>query len=261
MDRGGAKPKIIMETKKTMVYDKTGLTDRQTQRVDYLIKNKGYNRAKARALADQFRKKTAAAPNPATPQSASPVDPETGGVDFNEALQLIKTDTSKEAFQKAYDANYALATKGMDQQKALELEQQKQELANRGIPYDPSNADSLYGRTVQGINTRFDQLQQDAVNQSTMLANDTAATQAGIDDTNAKNTLALLGLTSDAAGRIRDSKTNVLLTREEIAARKKMNQANIDAANRNRGGGGGGGGGNDAASPVIGGDAPGWNLG
>ncbi len=261
---------------KQITYDKSGLNDRQLQRVDYLIRTQGYDAKKAAALANEFRKKNPVTPvsvNPSvdpatnlTPSGATPnvtgptVDPETGGVSYEELLNDIKTPTAADAFQKAYDANYATMTKDLQKNKSFDLEQQKQELANRGIPYDPSDPTSLYGRTVQGVNSRYDALDQEAKNASILTGNNSLATQAGIDDAAAKNALAAAGLAADATGRIIDRETNKVLTREEIAARKQMARDQIAAANKNRGGGGSSGGGGGGGASTGGGFSIGGSI-
>lgn len=65
--------------------------------------------------------------------------------------------------EKARTGFYNYATRDFATNKTRELEDQKQELANRGIPYDPAaaqdpNSQNLYGRTIGGINRRYDDM-------------------------------------------------------------------------------------------------------
>lgn len=65
--------------------------------------------------------------------------------------------------EKARSGFYNYATRDFAANKARELEDQKQEFANRGIPYDPAaaqdpNSQNLYGRTIGGITRRYDDM-------------------------------------------------------------------------------------------------------
>lgn len=73
--------------------------------------------------------------------------------------------------QKATDATYSTLTKYYDRDKAKELEDQKQELAMRGIPYDPAaandpNTKNLYGRTIGAIDQKYQAYKDDATNRA-----------------------------------------------------------------------------------------------
>ena len=78
---------------------------------------------------------------------------------------------------KAEEATYGTLTKYYDRDMAKEQEDAKQELANRGIPYDPAaaqdpNTKNLYGRTVGGITQRYQGLRDTAQQQAVLSGNE-----------------------------------------------------------------------------------------
>lgn len=95
-----------------------------------------------------------------------------GALDLSGAPQI---DASGAGRQRAEDANYAYITKDYANRKAREVEDAKQELANRGIPLDPS-PDSLYGRTLREIDNKYQALDDQAKNQAIMSGNQSFAT-------------------------------------------------------------------------------------
>lgn len=89
--------------------------------------------------------------------------------------------------QRAEEATYGTLTKYYDRDMAREMEDQKQELANRGIPYDPAaaqdpNSKSLYGRTISGIAQRYQGLKDAASQQAILSGNQAYATDAAARD-------------------------------------------------------------------------------
>jgi hypothetical protein len=89
--------------------------------------------------------------------------------------------------QNAQDATYGSLTKYYDRDKARELEAQKQELAERGIPYDPAaaqdvNSKNLYGRTIGGIDQKYQGFKEEAGRQSILSGNQAYATTASARD-------------------------------------------------------------------------------
>lgn len=83
--------------------------------------------------------------------------------------------------QNAEAATYGTLTKYYDRDKAKEMEDAKQELANRGIPYDPAaaqdpNTKNLYGRTIGGIDQKYQGLKDTASQQAVLSGNQAYAT-------------------------------------------------------------------------------------
>ena len=81
----------------------------------------------------------------------------------------------------AEEAAYGTITKFYDRDKERELEASKQELANRGIPYNPAeavnpNTKDLYGRTIGGIDQKYQSLKDDAARQAILAGNQSFAT-------------------------------------------------------------------------------------
>ena len=83
-------------------------------------------------------------------------------------------------YKDTYSNVYNLGTAGLAERQARDLEEAKQEAANRGLPYDPSNRESAYGRAIGGVTDRYDDLYKTATNQAYLAANDAYATQGGL---------------------------------------------------------------------------------
>lgn len=97
---------------------------------------------------------------------------------FSDAAAAALTTYDPEADRRgATDAAYGTLTKYYDRDKAREMEDQKQELANRGIPYDPAaaqdpNSKNLYGRTIGGIDQKYQGLKDDASQKAILAGNE-----------------------------------------------------------------------------------------
>lgn len=96
---------------------------------------------------------------------------------FQNALGGFTTDLSGQV-ANAQNANYSYMTRNLDRQKQQELEASKQELAQRGIPIDPSEK-SLWSQTTGNINNKYQDLYDQANQQSIMLGNQTLGAQTG----------------------------------------------------------------------------------
>ena len=186
----------------------TGLTPEQTKKVLATAQDKGAYGAKGAALADTFRKQAAkAGPAVTKPTPMAPTTPTTGT-----PAALNEGDISgntKQSFVAGYNGNpigdisltgapqiygaqdlqgdanaaragaYSYITQDYATQKQQEMENAKQELAQRGIPLDPS-PDSLYGRTLSQIDKKYQGLDDQAKNQAYGLGNDTMQTQSTV---------------------------------------------------------------------------------
>jgi hypothetical protein len=146
--------------------------------------------------------------------------------------------------QKALDANYAYLSRDFGKNKATEIENKKQELANRGIPYS-DDPNSPYGKAIREIDTRYSDLDVQARNQAIAGGNETLNTLSGIsigaNQAAMKNFLGLTEAELSKYGIDQDTMTKL----KNIAAQKEI------AAKRNSGGGG-----DNGSNVVIGGDAP-----
>lgn len=205
-------------------------------------------------------------------------DPETGAVqitqDAGAGLSAANTAFTNAAmgfgegnpFENARNASYSYLTQDYGNQKQMEMEAAKQQLAERGIPID-MNDGSLWRKTIDAIDGKYQKLDDQAKNQSWGMGNQAAATQAGV-----------VGTLSGAAAAQRPNFTpyqggqsqqgETLLSLLSTISAADMAKYGIDkdvmvklkqiAASRPSGGGGGGGG--TDTSPIIGGVAPGFNI-
>lgn len=95
----------------------------------------------------------------------------------------------------AKEATYGTLTKYYDRDMSRDREQAQQEMANRGIPYDPAaeqdpNTKNLYGRTLGGIGERYRGLKDTASQQAVISGNQTYATSVAARDTTIRDALA-----------------------------------------------------------------------
>ena len=266
-----------IKTKYGTVLNVDGLSAEQVARVRQTAEGNGAYGGKGAALADALRKendKKKAKPNRAdpvtSPQAADPVatnpttttpetpadagidvgtDPKKSAVDENAILAQAPTlfgseDLLAEA-AKARDANYAYLSRDFASNKATQIENKKQELANRGIPYS-DDPNSPYGKAIKQIETQFADLDMQARNQSISGGNETINTLSTA-STNAnqafmKNVLGLTDAELTKYGIDQDTLTKL----RNIAAQKEI-------ANKKQAGSG-----NQGSNISIGGNAPGF---
>jgi len=86
------------------------------------------------------------------------------------AAEGFKGDEDRKA---AEEATYSTLTKYYDRDMARDRERAQQEMANRGIPYDPAaeqdpNTKNLYGRTLGALNERYRGLKDTAAQQAVL---------------------------------------------------------------------------------------------
>lgn len=94
------------------------------------------------------------------------------------AAQTWQSDTTR---KNAEEATYGTLTRFYDRDQSREMEDAKQELANRGIPYDPAaaqdpNSKNLYGKTIGGIGQKYQGLKDNASQQAVLSGNAAYAT-------------------------------------------------------------------------------------
>jgi hypothetical protein len=203
---------------------------------------------------------------------------------FREWALAAASSYDGEADRKAaYDAEFANRTKYLDRNQSRDLEQTKQELAERGIPYDPAaeydpNTKNLYGKTVGAVREDYKSQYTDAANQATILGNQAYATTASaknaylnsvmggsnvygsdfrdyVNNVRAQSgddSMALLSMSADQYAKLRgisvqeaESLRNDALAKKQLQEQKRANKAGerLTAAGIAKSGGGGGGGG------------------
>lgn len=117
---------------------------------------------------------------------------------FEKSIGGYQSDFGQ-AVNSARDANYNYLTRNMRDDKQQEQEAAKQELANRGIPIDPSEG-SLWQKTLAGIDRKYQGLTDQANNQAIMQGNETLGAQVG-----AQNSM--LGTLTNTAQAFRQAAT------------------------------------------------------
>lgn len=192
---------------------------------------------------------------------------QTGGAGItaaNQAFVGAATDfgaNGKSAAQQAADANYNYLTRNVQGDKAQEMEAQKQMLAERGIPIDPSPG-SLWSKSLESIDRKYQNI-TDQANQQAIASRDSSyATQAGVLNTLGSTVAGQTptftpyqGATQDTSGALGQTLNTAAGTNAQIAANNaavKSNEyiANAQIAAKRRTGGGA------STEPIIGGIAP-----
>lgn len=285
--------------------DTTGLTPEQVARVRAVAENNGAYGAKGAALADTMRKRAAKAGNAATNTgtntttgTTTETTSETGNLDstidsFLEGIfgnlkpldtsgapKILTADDLEAQRQTTQDALYRQRTQNLERNRGRDLEAQKQELAERGIPLnfanDPSNPNNLYARAIGDVNDRYNALDREAMDAAITGADQRMATEASVNKTaydafmsNAQanyqaqldaaaagtNALQVLttryGISRDEAQRILDRKMQ-----EKIA--KLQSETTKYVAGLSHSGGGNNGGGDNG--PILAGSPPGFGI-
>lgn len=188
-------------------------------------------------------------------------------LDLSGAPKLLGDGDLEKLRQENQDALYAEDARFLDRNRARDLEEKKQELADRGISYNPEaefdpNSKDLYGRTIGAVNENYSKEQQAALARARTGADQRLGVQSAaniaarnsfadnaaksyygqLDAINSGNSLLQTmmnkyGIDQETAQRILDRKSNERLTKMGIRAR----------------GGGGSGGGGGGSSDSTGG--------
>jgi len=87
---------------------------------------------------------------------------DTNGVDLSGAPKVYTGADLASSRQSAYDSLYSTATQNLERNRLRDLEAAKQETADRGIPYDPSNPESAYGKAIGGVEDQYHKWDQEA---------------------------------------------------------------------------------------------------
>lgn len=182
------------------------------------------------------------------------------------AAETFNGDVSR---QRAEEATYNTLTKYYDRDMAKEMEDSKQELANRGIPYNPEaaqdpNTKDLYGRTVGGISSKYRALKDDASQKAVLAGNEAYRTDSTARDSFLR---ALMEGASTFGGKFgpynntvstdssADTKDILTLSAAQYMAKygvdKDTYTKKLAIAKQGSGGGGGGSGSGDSAGFEI----------
>jgi hypothetical protein len=145
-------------------------------------------------------------------------------LDLSAAPRILDSNDVRTEAQKVGDANYNYLTRNFERDKRRELEATKQELANRGIPIDFGNADSMWNKAVGSIDQKYQDADLAASNQALMSRDQSMATLAGV-QTGARDAFvksaqaqfdATTGTAKDSAG---------LKTTQAAAGQNQLNNA------------------------------------
>lgn len=187
----------------------------------------------------------------AAPTAPAPIVNSDGTIDqgqFNTQKPAV-VGASPEDVKAARDAAYNYTTQHYAADKARDTENAQQDLANRGIPYTPGDEKSQYGQVIGGINrdyqAKYDQANNLAIGQgNAILGTEAQASQGAFD-----SFLSGLKLMSDA------DLQKLGIDRQTLIA--KLNaKTQSDIAQRR-----GGGGAPADTGDIVGGVAPGFNVG
>lgn len=202
------------------------------------------------------------------------IDPTTGAVSrtqtaggaisaANNAFTNAAAGLGNDGRERAQNAVYGYMTKDYGTAKAQEMEAAKQELAQRGIPIDPSPG-SLWSKSLKAIDDKYQSLDDQAKNQAVTAGNQTYATNVGAVGTLGSAVGGLTPSFTPYAGAQSNQSANLQQLLSTISA-ADMTKYGIDQdtmvklkqiAAAKSGGGGGGGGGGGSTAPIIGGIAP-----
>jgi hypothetical protein len=144
-----------------------------------------------------------------------------------------------------YQNTYDLNTRGLEDRKAREMEEARQIAAERGLPFDPDNANSAYSKGLSGVNDRYDTLYANATNSANLAANSAFETQGGLANQGFANYLqGVLGISAADAAAKANEITKYGIDEE---TKNRIKVANI-AAKASKGSGGSSSGSSDSGS-------------
>ena len=272
-----------------------GLDPAAVERVRSMAEDKGAYGQKGAALAAQLQKRAGTGGGGGTgggKKQKEKVDPGTKGtgdtyqsadafldslfqgfqpLDLSGAPKVLTADDLAAQRQSVYQSMYQTDTEGFDKKRADAIEAKKQELANRGIPMgtlanDPNDP---YANAIADINTQYDQAEQRAKNAANIGADQSLLSYVGANtaaaDAFTKNAVAQyqgqLDAMSTTGSIITDLMQKYGLDQARATALLQMKtQKEIARIQASRPTGGSGGGGMPDNSPIIGGNAPGFNV-
>lgn len=92
-------------------------------------------------------------------------------LDLSGAPQILQAGDVRGDAQAVADANFGFLTRNLQRDKGRELEETKQMLAERGIPIDYENPDSMWNKAVGSIEEKYQNL-TDQANQQALMSRD-----------------------------------------------------------------------------------------
>lgn len=227
-----------------------GLTPEQVAKVQSMAESKGAYGSKGAALAKQFQKQSGGG-KVGIPKGEVPggINPNTGAINpadyFSQAPKMPGAQDLQGDVNAARNAAFNYSTQYYGKDKAQEMEDQKQEFANRGIPLDTTQG-SLYQKGLEGIDRKYQGMYDQANNLAIGQGNSILQTESGV------------------AGAANSAFLNAVLGMSAADMQKygidkdfKAKMAAIAAQNR---GGGGAAPVAEDTGPQYGGSAPGFGL-
>lgn len=179
-----------------------------------------------------------------TPGINDSIDPNTGAITNPDDVlgQQKGFDPNdpywQETKQNIFDATERLGTQGLDARKAREMEDARQIAAERGLPFDPDNRESAYGKGIGAVNDRYDQLYSGARDQAYLAANSAFETQGGLQNQAYANYLqGVLGISASQAQAEANKHLKYGIDED---TKTKIKMANIAAKASGKSGGSGG---------------------
>lgn len=246
-----------IKTKYGTVINTSGLSPDQIAKVREVAEGNGAYGAKGRALADSYRKrntaKTTPTPettNPTTTPTATPnagITPVGGAINpaemFASAQANWNDDRAKQLRDEAQNAAYSFTTRDYATQKQQELADLEQQMAQRGIPFDPNNPDSLYGKNKSAIDKKYADMEYQAKNLAIQQGNQLYQTETQT------NQGAFDSFINAALGMSQADLAKYGIDQNMIAEAKRL-KAQKEAARLAAAGRGGGGGGQDSGDLI-----------
>lgn len=160
------------------------------------------------------------------------VNTKTGQIDpsdaFNAAFANWNDSRATGLRDQAVNAAKAYTTQGYEADKAKELENRKQELADRGIPFnatsrDDPNAKDQYGQVIGSIDRKYQGLYDQANNQAIQSGNQIYDTEMSHNEAHMQNFINLIKTASDADlqkyGIDKDTATKIKLGQMSVKPR------------------------------------------
>lgn len=207
-----------------------GLQPDQVSKVLATAQDKGAYGAKGASLAAALQKKGQAGGmpgvvrQPKAPTAAigggKVVAKDPGVIDLTGAPEVRG---GSEIMGDAQKASYDYITKDYATNKAQKIEAKKQELANRGIPYNP-DPNSLYGRSISEIDKEFQSMDDQAKNQSFTAGVDATSTLSGADMNASESFLKGAGLKDQSAQNLFSTNLNAILQNAQLSDAEKNRQ-------------------------------------
>lgn len=100
--------------------------------------------------------------------------------DYSGAPQILSAGDLEKSRLEEENIIYGQETKYNDRNRARDLEERKQELANRGIVYDPANPESGYSKQVGAVTEQYNEADQMARDKARTVSGNSLAQKAAV---------------------------------------------------------------------------------